>query len=59
MKIKMLTDVNKEGIKYTKGESYNIDKPDADKWVSRGYATKEEKAKKETEEKKQKELKKK
>lgn len=44
----MLTDVNKEGIKYTKGESYNIDKPDADKWVSRGYATKEEKAKKET-----------
>ena len=48
MKIKMLTDVNKEGIKYTKGESYNIDKSDAEKWVSRGYATKEEKAKKET-----------
>lgn len=46
----MLTDVNKEGVRYTKGESYNIDKSDADKWVSRGYATKEEKAKKETKE---------
>lgn len=50
MKIKMLTDVNKEGIRYTKGETYNIDKSDAGKWVSRGYALKEEKAKKQTKE---------
>lgn len=50
MKIKMLIDVNKEGLKYNEGESYNVDSVDANKWVSRGWAKKEEKGKKETKE---------
>jgi len=50
MKVKLLTEINIDGSTYKKGDSINVENEKGNVWINKGWATKEQKEKKETKE---------
>tara|TARA_R100000231_G_scaffold51834_1_gene43684 strand:+ start:3238 stop:3414 length:177 start_codon:yes stop_codon:yes gene_type:complete len=53
MKVKLKTELLKDGVTYDKGCVMDVSDASAEVWIAKGWASKEEKGKKETKELKQ------
>ena len=53
MKVILKTELLKDGVTYDKGCVLDVEKENAEVWIAKGWASKEEKGKKETKELKQ------
>jgi len=53
MKVKLKTELLKDGVTYDKGYVMDVSDANAEVWIAKGWASKEEKGKKETKELKQ------